>query len=233
LEVAEGLILRQIFTMICERCRQREAAVQYSIILSGPPQTVDQWVCDACLPDVEAERTASYNLQPDRPPPPDLEALTAEQLVDLCQNAGVKGVSNVPFYYVVERLKEKPETHERFSSEILTIAEQALKRGQEPPINLLFVECLGRPRDPQRAREQADRLEELIFGCFKLSRKLEHPVASVGTFWCPIASLLVALARSYPERLATVVSILKEQGGEAKAGLFWNMIGQFEKMVAP
>src|SRR5262245_46779619 len=130
--------------MLCTQCNEREATVHFTVITSASAETLKRDLCNACYPAVEAERFNAYNRKQYTPPPPDLENITAPELLRLGVNATRNEADMPAFRKVTEELKRFPKSKQRLAFEMLELAWQSLELGQDPSNETMLAARFGR-----------------------------------------------------------------------------------------
>ncbi len=215
--------------MLCEQCHQQEATVHLTVLLWPASEPAERNFCQACYPDAEAARIKAYNSQPPSPLPDSVEDITAAEFLAAGDKAARNAVDRPAFDYILDQLTRLPETRERLVFDLLQLAWQTLKRGEDPPLPPLMLAFCYTPREPARLAEYIAWLKRIILRCVELRRQLPASPGEHGPFSLEISWGLIALRRVSPTRFAALLRRLKKQGADPALDPRWKVIATVEQ----
>lgn len=193
--------------MLCEQCQLREATVHFSA-LSWPSGEVTRHLCGNCYPDAEAERTASYGPERKALPVIDVEHITAVEYLDFAVRAQANSADAPAYRHISNELERFPVTRERLALEILTMAWQALERGNDAWLLIVLGGCFGNSVPPPNAPTFIELLEKITRRSAELMAQsanapTEHP------FGFGLTLAATALRTADDMRFSTLLEELK------------------------
>jgi hypothetical protein len=165
--------------------------------------------CEACYPEAEAQRVASY--QPKQKPLPtiDVEHITAQDYFDFSVKAHANGEDAPVFRYVSQELKRFPATRERLAIEMLTMAWESIEKGN-PAWNLIGLGSLCNSLPGAKPSAFVDLLENIFLRSVEwmaesATARPDHPLGF------DITTAARALRRADQARYSALMESLKSR----------------------
>jgi hypothetical protein len=217
--------------MLCEKCQQEEATVHVTFVMGISAEMATHGYCSTCYPAAEVAHRKTYNSEPKRALPTNIENITGAEYLEARAKAERNGADKPVLKHIDEHLERLPLTRQRLVFEMLPIAWESLERGDDPHWEVFFG-CRWRDVPPERRGEYLTWLEKLILRSFELRSQLSPPPGSHGPFVMTLSSLLLSLGKVDRKRFTTVVEDLKRRGGEERLDPRWAVIARIEKLIA-
>lgn len=211
--------------MLCERCQSREAAVHFSAV-AWPSGDVTKHFCETCYPKAEAERTASYSPKAKPLPVLDVERITAAEYLSFAASAQANSADAPAYRHISNELQRFPAARERLALEILTMACEALDKGDAAGPLAWLGSCFGNSVLPPRSPAYIELLERFARRSVELMAQSpnaprQHPLG------LSLALVAVALHRADKGRFSALLEDLK-----AHRPPMPKIIDYFERMIA-
>ncbi|MGO8926325.1 MAG: hypothetical protein ACLQU3_05470 [Limisphaerales bacterium] len=170
-------------------------------------------LCEACYPEAEAKRTASYGPKQKPLPVIDVEHITALEYLDFAARSHANSADAPAYRHVSEELKRFPATRERLAMEMLKMALQSLEQGNESWHLIGLRSCFGSSAPPAKASAFIQLLERIVLRSVQLMAQSSN-APSDHPFGMGLTMAGNALRRADPARLSTLLEGFRAQHGE-------------------
>ena len=197
--------------MLCEHCLEKIATVHVTV-LSWPSGEQCKHFCESCAASAQAESAQPDVKQPATPVLPDVEHLTATELLQFSARAAGNAADKPILNHIHRELERLPATRDRLALE-LRMALQSLEFGNDPYDLIGLGGCLGNATHTEKPAEYAELLEKLIVRSFEQLSRSPNPRSS-HPFGFGLTLAIVALSQADPQRSATVMANLKNAASD-------------------
>src|SRR5215469_13591466 len=193
--------------MLCEDCQKRDATVHLAVV-SWPSGEIIKHLCESCYPAFELTHTSQYAIDSPAPLPSNVERLTAKEYLEFSAKAAANGADKPVFKYVCEELKKLPVTRARLSVELLSLAWQSLKEGDDPYDLIGLGCCFANSIQTAQTEKCVELLEKIIVRSVE-SMEVSPKPPSAHPLGFGLTLAVIALRKIAEKRYAKLLAVLR------------------------